>query len=55
MKISIALASMLLLLSIVMSGCAAIGAIFKTGVVFGILLVVIVLAIILYIINRSSK
>jgi hypothetical protein len=55
MKFTPTIISMFLALLIVFSGCTVIGDIFKTGVVFGILLVVIVIVIILYIINKSKS
>ncbi|MES2590736.1 MAG: hypothetical protein V4608_02540 [Bacteroidota bacterium] len=37
------------------SGCAAIGEIFKTGVWFGVVIVLGVIALILYVINRNKN
>ncbi len=51
------LSKYLVLLSIVfsLSGCEAIGAIFKAGVWSGILLVVLVVGLIIFIISRLGK
>jgi hypothetical protein len=43
------------LIIIVLPGCQAIGEIFKAGMWSGIIIVVLIIALVLFLINRSSK
>lgn len=45
----------IVLISIVLPGCQAIGDIFKAGVWSGIIIVVLIIALILYFINRGRN
>ncbi|MEO6820754.1 MAG: hypothetical protein ABI204_13565 [Ginsengibacter sp.] len=47
--------TLLILLSISLSSCAAIGSIFKTGMWFGVIGVIVVVAIILWLVGKAKK
>ena len=46
---------LMLLFVLTMSSCAAIGGIFKAGMVWGIILVIGIIALILFLISRGGK
>ena len=50
-----AFVSIVVFLSLVLAGCAAIGGIFKAGVWTGTILIVIILAVIIFIISKLSS
>lgn len=55
MKNKLFLIVLLLVLITAFSSCAAIGTIFKAGMGFGIFIVVIIVAIVIFIISRMGK
>jgi len=46
---------LLALMTVLLAGCQAVGAIFKTGVWVGVLGVVFIVAIVIYLVGRSKK
>ena len=54
-KIKLQILSLFFLLSLALTSCEAIGAIFKAGMWVGIIIVVIILVIIFWVIRKFSK
>jgi len=54
-SISILLAGFIIISSIFLSGCQAIGDIFKAGVWVGVIIVILIIALIIFIISRAGK
>lgn len=55
MKKSIILTTALFYMSFILSGCEAIGTIFKAGMWSGIIIVVVIIFLIVFLIGRSKK
>jgi len=54
-KLTLKSTLLLLYITVAFSGCSVVGGIFKAGMGFGILIVVLVVALIIWLISRTGK